>query len=153
MRCLKWMGGNRADAEDALANAALSAFRKFPPGGELESPAAWLSQVVRNACIDLLRTRKREWSLRAEPQDDSAPSALECQRDPAPGPEDHYLQRETLERLGHALEALPAHLREPLLQRVGDGLSYAQLAGQSASSEVSLRKRVQEARRLLRRSL
>jgi RNA polymerase sigma factor (sigma-70 family) len=151
--CLKLLGGNRADAEDALNHAALVAFRRFPLLEELDSPKAWLARVVRNTCIDLLRMRDRERAWRAEPREVSAPSELERQLDPGPNPEDSYLQREVMNQLCRALQAIPSHLREPLLQRAMTELSYSQMASQSPLTEVNLRKRVQEARRLLRKHI
>ncbi|WP_272491325.1 RNA polymerase sigma factor [Corallococcus exercitus] len=147
--CLRLMGGHRADAEDALGNAALCAFRNLPPSQALANPKGWLAQVARNACLDLLRARTREWRSRAETQDTSAPSELERLRDTRPNPEDHCLQRESVVWLGRALRTLPPHLRKPLLQRAR-AVPYSRMAQQSPVTEVNLRRRVREAKRLLR---
>ncbi|OJH42506.1 RNA polymerase sigma factor [Cystobacter ferrugineus] len=151
--CLKLMGGNRADAEDALSQAAQSALRKFPSSEELENPKAWLVRVVRNASIDLLRMRKREWNSRVLIQGEPELSELEQQEEPGSNPEERYLQREGMRQLYLSLQDLPPHLRKPLLDRSVRGLSYAQIAQQSELTEVNLRKRVQEARRLLKENL
>jgi RNA polymerase sigma-70 factor, ECF subfamily len=51
--------GDRADAEDATHDAALTAWRHL---GELRDPAkfeAWFGRIVVNACRDRLRARRR----------------------------------------------------------------------------------------------
>lgn len=149
--CLKLMGGNQADAEDALSQAALAALLHLPPSDKLENAKAWLVRVVCNTSIDLLRRRNREWDLRAVPQEDEPDgSDLERQQAPGPNPEERYLQRERMRQLCRSLRTLPRHLRRPLLQHTVRGLSYAQMAKRSKLTEVNLRKRVQDARQLLR---
>jgi len=151
--CLKLMAGNRADAEDALSQASLAALRKLPPE-PLDNPKAWLVRVVCNASIDLLRTRRREWSLRVTlPDNETDMSELERQEAPGPNPEERYLQREGMRQLCLSLRNLPPHLRKPLLEHSVSGLSYAQISQRSKLTEVNLRKRVQEARCLLRENL
>lgn len=52
--CLKWMNGNRIDAEDALSCAMLKAWEKAQKYvGEIANFKAWLIRLTYNLCIDI----------------------------------------------------------------------------------------------------
>jgi len=55
----RWLTRTQADAEDALQEAVLRAFRSFDRLRP-ESPRAWLLHIVRNCCYDLRKRRERE---------------------------------------------------------------------------------------------
>jgi len=50
---------NRADAEDALQEAALKGFKKFQTYDAGKSFKGWWFAIVHNCCIDLFRERQR----------------------------------------------------------------------------------------------
>jgi len=54
----QWYLGNRADAEDAVQDAVLSAYNSFPQF-KGENARAWLFQIVRNRCLRMLESRGR----------------------------------------------------------------------------------------------
>lgn len=148
--CRRALG--RADGEDAFSRATLLMLRASASTEDLQKPAAWLQEIVRHACVDLHRERTRRGRrllLVDEDLDDLAKAA----RAAAGDPERTFLERETLARLERAIRALPTTLRAPLLLRVEDDLSYAEMAARLAESEESLRKRVQIARQIVRRSV
>jgi RNA polymerase sigma factor (sigma-70 family) len=58
--CVKWMGGNPTDAEDALSRAMLKAWEKLQKyGGEITNFKAWLTTLAHNLCVDIHRERSR----------------------------------------------------------------------------------------------
>src|ERR1700741_4098640 len=57
-RLARWQLGNDAAAQDAVQEACLKALRSFETRTGA-SAKAWFLAVVRNACIDALRQRKR----------------------------------------------------------------------------------------------
>jgi RNA polymerase sigma-70 factor (ECF subfamily) len=59
--CIKWMGGNPTDAEDALSRAMLKAWEKVQKyaAGEISNFKAWLTTLTRNLCVDIYRERSR----------------------------------------------------------------------------------------------
>src|ERR687886_1161625 len=58
--CIKWMGGNTTDAEDALSRAMLKAWEKAQKyAGEIVNFKAWLVTLTRNLCVDIHRERSR----------------------------------------------------------------------------------------------
>lgn len=59
--CLKWMGGNPTDAEEALSRAMLKAWDKLPDHAEkITNFRAWLTRLIHNLCIDIHRERRRK---------------------------------------------------------------------------------------------
>ncbi|MEM9542942.1 MAG: sigma-70 family RNA polymerase sigma factor [Cyanobacteria bacterium P01_E01_bin.42] len=59
--CLKLMNYNSMDAEDALSQAMLKARDKVQQyWGKIRNLKAWLMQVTRNLCIDIIRKRSKE---------------------------------------------------------------------------------------------
>ncbi len=51
--CLKWMGGNPTDAEDALSRAMLKAWEKVQKyAGKISNFKAWLTTLTHNLCMD-----------------------------------------------------------------------------------------------------
>ncbi len=58
--CIKWMGGNPTDAEDALSRAMLKAWEKVQKyAGEIDNFKSWLSTLTHNLCVDIHRERSR----------------------------------------------------------------------------------------------
>ncbi|NEQ71857.1 MAG: sigma-70 family RNA polymerase sigma factor [Okeania sp. SIO2C9] len=58
--CIKWMGGNSTEAEDALSMAMLKAREKIQQSAKvIENFKAWLAKLTYNLCMDLLKQRTR----------------------------------------------------------------------------------------------
>lgn len=52
--CLKWMNGNRTEAEDALSRAKLKAWEKMQKlAKKIVNLKAWLTRLTHNFCIDI----------------------------------------------------------------------------------------------------
>jgi RNA polymerase sigma factor (sigma-70 family) len=151
-RCMRLLGGHRADTEDVLAQVALKALSadRCVSREDLRSPAAWLGALSHNVCMDLHRERRRErtWQIHRDTGREHEPAIHLAQ-----SPEEAYLHHEALERLRRGIATLPGRLRAPLLLRAEDQLSYKEIAERLQLSEENARKRVQEARDRLRRAL
>lgn len=148
--CRRSLG--REEGEEAFSRATVSMLRATAPAEGIRRPAAWLQEIVRHACVDLHRERTRRGRLLLLVDEDlgelaAAPHAAACD------PERTLLERETLARLERAVRALAPTLRDPLLLRVEEELSYAEMAALLLESEENLRKRVQPARQSARRSV
>src|SRR5919199_560069 len=58
--CIKWMGGNLTDAEDALSRAMLKAWEKVQQyAGKIANYKSWLTRLTHNLCVDIYRERSR----------------------------------------------------------------------------------------------
>lgn len=124
--------GNRADAEDAVQQAFLNAWRarnKARPGAE----KAWMMRIVINECYTLLRRRNR-----TVPLEDA--SAL-----PAPEMPDCGLHE--------AIRRLPEGLRTPLLLKYMEGLTEKEVAAAMHLSLTGVKNRLYRARKALKKLL
>ena len=127
---------NRADAEEAVQEAFLRAwrFRAAVPDGEGVRP--WLYRVVVNACLSKVRSdaRRRTELL----QEDRASAAL--------GPELAALAGDTQRVVLTALATLPDHLRVVVALRYYAGLSEREIAGVIHRRPGTVKSRLHEAK-------
>jgi RNA polymerase sigma-70 factor (ECF subfamily) len=159
------MLGSLFDADDALQETLLRAWRALPrfQGQQLLRP--WLYRIATNVCIDALeRTRKRGLPIQHgrpagpndEPGEQLAESVwVEPYPDEAVGledgyasPEARYEQREAVElAFVAALQHLPASQRAVLLLRDVLGFSAKETAGTLNTTVASVNSALQRARR------
>lgn len=117
----RWIIGNHEDAEDMVQESYLRALKSFAGfrGGDGRS---WLLTIVRNSCYTWLRqNRSHELTTAMHDQLDNA-------EDQAPSPETLLLQAADREVVKSALEELALDLREVLMLRELEGLSYKEIA-------------------------
>jgi len=120
VRLARWIMRDPVAAEDVVQDACVRALQYFPSfrGGD---GRAWLLQIVRNTAYGRLARRGRS----AETEMDEA--SLEV-ADPAPDPEAMMQQGEAMGQLEGALAALPLELRECLVLREFEEMSYRDIA-------------------------
>src|SRR5579884_470063 len=137
------------DAEDAVQETFLRAYRALPQFGGDFHLAAWLGRILANVCADLGNRRLADRQLEER---------LAGRRDDSEEPVEH-LVASTVDRLGlrrvleEALTSLPTTYRDAFFLREIDDRSYAEVAKVMEISEVNARARVSRARSVLRRSL
>ena len=133
----------REEAEDAVQQTFLSAYRSLLSGAEPRHPAAWLATIARNECRARIEQRMREPPL--DPEADPA--------SPLPDPVAAAAARADLGSLWLAIGELPRRQRKVLLLREFSGLSYGELAVALGVSEPTVESLLFRARRNLRRRL
>ena len=147
------MLGDWALAEDAVQDAFLSGYRSFHQfrGDNL---AAWLMRIVANRCRDMLRSRRRNPTVRVDPnpgdpdEADTAPSALDLPST-LESPED-YVERSELNRaIQAALNTLPQDQRLALLLVDVQGFSYEDAGLSMNCSLGTVKSRVSRGRKAL----
>ncbi len=129
------MLGSVQDAEDALQETLLNAWRALPQFGGRSSLKSWLYKIATNACLKTIERRPRrvlpiDYGPAADPHDPFAPPLLESVWiDPYPdtgtepddrraSPEVRYAQRESVElAFIAALQHIPAKQRAVLILR------------------------------------
>src|SRR5262249_45491520 len=117
----RWLMKDERDAQDAVQESYLRAFRFFG-GFQGGTPRAWLLKIVRNTCYTRLQqSRSQQVTEEFDEEHFSAdPGAL--------NPEEALLQNETGRLVRQALETLPANLRETLVLRELEGMSYREIS-------------------------
>jgi len=141
-----WLIGNPHDAQDIVQEAYLRAVRSLAAyrGGDLRS---WVLTIVRNACFDWLRRDKR--SPFDETGDDVPEAATDERTDPI-----RILERaEDIWRIREAITHLPPGIREALVLREMEGMSYKEIATITAVPIGTVMSRLARGRRDLARLL
>src|SRR5579862_8757435 len=117
----RWLTRNDQDAEDAVQEAYLRAFRFFPGfrGGDAR---AWLMKIVRNSCYTWMHANRHQKDAIEFDEElfslDSRPL----------NPEEAALQTDNDAIVRKALEQLPVNAREVLVLRELQGMSYKEIA-------------------------
>lgn len=146
-RCLGWTNGNATEAEDLLGQLLMRLMRVDPEEFEhIKCPRAWMTRVLRHLYVDLVRGNSR-----AHTHDVEIERVLHGRSDRDPAAE--VWRGELSEALQLAIDALPASLRGPLVQRYIEGLDYQQIASCHDITLPTARKRCQLARDRIRRAL
>ncbi|MEH2237063.1 RNA polymerase sigma factor [Nostoc sp.] len=151
--CLKWMGGNLTDAEDALSRAMLKAWEKVQKyAEEIANFKAWLTRLTHNLCVDIHRERDRG-ANRVENIEVYASSEEQGLVSFEDTPE---IAMETGEKrivIRRAIANLPTRLRETYILHFDRELSYHEIAQQQEISYQNVCKRISQARAILREEL
>src|SRR4029434_1144319 len=142
----RWLTRNGQDAEDAVQEACLRAFRFF--GGFRGGDArAWLLKIVRNTCYTQLQnTRPQELAATFDEE-------IHSEDDGSMNPEMLLLRSADSQLLTRALEELPVNFREVLVLRELEGLSYREIAEVSNIPPGTVMSSLSRARERLRQSL
>lgn len=140
------MLGDRADAEDATHDAALTAWRRFGDLRENDHFEAWFGRIVRNVCRDRLRARRRTpLSLDLEPPTPAAEA-----RFASPDQAEAIARRDAL---GSALRTLSPEHREVVILRFYFDLTIEQIATRTGAGSGTVKSRLHYALRYLRSAL
>jgi len=151
--CLWQMDGVREDAEDALSRSMLRALDKLPRmSGRIQNIGAWLSRLTVNLCVDMHREQKRD-ARRLENIDDVLPAAGDVLHADADSPEQVFLHREAITYVCGVIDDLPPRLREPFALRFFQEMAYGDIAERLILTTDNVRKRIQQARDILRQRL
>ncbi len=157
--CALRMTRNPADAEDVRQDAFLKVTTRLDqfagsPGENRDDLHAWVSRIVANASIDVLRKRRdgKIFSLE-EPNgagDETLGSNVTARED---NPEERFARREMRKLMADAITQLPPEMRQVCLLR--DVLQYStqEVAERVGTSAMAVRLRLFRARRRLREKL
>jgi RNA polymerase sigma-70 factor (ECF subfamily) len=124
------MLGSEAEAEEAVQDAFVRAYRSLGTYREQERFGAWLVRILVNRCrTRLVRDRRREETAAAWLRDAHQPYE----------PVEHLAMRD---ELAVALAQLPSEQREAVVLRYADDLAYDEIASITGAGISALKMRV-----------
>ncbi|HEX7797919.1 MAG TPA: sigma-70 family RNA polymerase sigma factor [Vicinamibacterales bacterium] len=142
----RWLTRNDHDAEDVVQDAYLRALRFFG-GFRGDDARAWLLAIVRNTCYDFLRSHRPQ-ELTEAFDEEVHTTSMDSQ-----SPEVVLIRRADQAMVRRALETLPLPLREVIILRELEGLSYKEIADAAGIKIGTVMSRLSRARARLQQLL
>jgi RNA polymerase sigma-70 factor (ECF subfamily) len=141
--------GKHDDAEDLTQDIFLKIFRSLDSFDRRANFQTWLISVSRNLCIDHYRRVRKERELIDRGTDaDEVPAAAQTE-----GPIAALEQRDRVALLRQALGGLPDTLREAVIMRDIQELSYQEIAEKLQLPEGTVKSRINRGRTELARQV
>ena len=142
----RWLIRNEQDAQDAVQEAYLRAFRFFPSfrGGNAR---AWLLKIVRNACYTWLHVNRPLQEATEFDEVHFPPDSRVL------NPEEAVLRNDNVMFVRKALTTLPSNFREVLILRELEGMSYREIADITEMPAGTVMSSLSRARGALRQTL
>lgn len=128
--------GNAADADDAVQEALVKAWKKYTIFHSRSKLSSWVCRITINVAYDMLRQRKRE----TETMDQYIP-------------DDGRHDESQLQALEHAVAELPETFRLPLVMVCFSGVSTEDAAKQLGCSLNAFYWRISRAKQMLREKM
>ena len=126
--------GNREDAEEAIQDAFLRAFKALGDYEDRERFSSWLTRILVNQCRTVLARTKRRDALFAELDPRRLDFIVAAEPDGGAWAD-----------LENVLGQLPAEQREAIVLKYADDLTYEEMSRITGAGESALKMRVQRA--------
>ncbi|MGO8793824.1 MAG: RNA polymerase sigma factor [Candidatus Sulfotelmatobacter sp.] len=142
--------GNAADAEDAVQDALLSAYKHRGQYRGQAQLATWITAIVINSARMQLRrsSRERNLSLSEEPGEAESP-LVNLLPDPRPNPEQECGASELSDQTARLIGQLSPTLRQAIQLREREGLAIREIANLLGVAEGTVKARLSRARKRL----
>jgi len=147
------MVGNHNDADEIVQETFIRAFKNLH---RLRKPGAfvsWLYQIAVNLSIDHRKLRTRRRMLPLDEQQDAMPGFELATSKRVKDPSQVLENKELLEQINEAIEALPAQQRAVVILPEIEGLSKKVISEVLQCSVVTVRTNLHHARKKLRKEL
>ncbi|SRR5260221_2073142 len=146
----RWLLRNPIEAEDIVQEAVLRAFSYFPSFRGVNA-RAWLLQIVRNAAYAAMKKSQgiHMVKLREDTDDADGGDPGVDLVDPAGDPETLLIKSDAHRQVDALLSQLPTELRECVILRELEELSYREIAEITDVPIGTVMSRLWRARRLL----
>lgn len=147
----KFLAGDGADAEDIVQEACIRALAGLESTAVLQ-PRAWFLTIVRNSAYTFLGRHRPKVLVGEDVGDLEAKGALHAAA-PEPDAEATLIAADESAEARRAIAALPLPLRETLIMRLLNGLSYREIALATESPIGTVMSRLARARAALAATL
>ena len=143
-----------ADAEDALQDAYVQAYRKLGDFRGQSELSTWLTRIVINQSLMRVRSRKRDRVVVpfGDGRDGGAP-AMDVADESAESPSDAAVRGEVRKVLERRIDELPDAFRSVFVMREVEDMTARETAEALGIPEATVRTRLFRARALLRQAL
>ncbi len=148
------MSGHDDDAEDALSEASLRALQAWmtkPP--HLSNIQGWFYRLLQNHCRNMQKSRTRRMRVVQCVEDVSDLASEPRAEESTASPEDMILNDEMNHAIRSAIDELPPRLQTTAALYFLQELKCPDIATQLGLSPANVRKRLQQARELLKARL
>ena len=134
--------GERENTEDCAQEAMIRLWRSLDSFRFDCAFETWAYRIAANCSLDFLRKAKRRQDVPLEPLAEEGFDPA----DPNPGTEETVIRKEERQRLREAIAALPEDQRDALVLTQLEGKSYEEAARMMATTEGTIKSRVNRAR-------
>jgi len=144
----RWLMRDAASAEDVLQEAMLRALAYFPSFKGV-NPRGWLLQIVRNTAYASMNLNRGVELVPMTNAPDEANDVIAQLPSGEDDPEASLIKARERDRIRQMIAALPIELRETLVLRELEELSYKEIADVTHTPIGTVMSRLWRARRLL----
>lgn len=130
---------SEADARDALQDLYVKLWNTRDRLNAVTNPKGYCATLLRNLCIDRIRSARRFGEV-----------GLDDREDPAASVEDRLEAQERLNTVLSAFESLSEGQREVVNMRIFENMSYEEMAARTGKSKLTLRVLLSTARKTLK---
>lgn len=141
---------NHEDAEDAVQETFLNAFRHIQTFDGRSAFSTWLTRIGINSALMILRKKRKSREVSAQNSNES--DELWEVEDPAPDPEQQYAEQEPWRLVRDAIAGLRPSIRRALEMHTLQGRSIEEMASEMGVSVCAVKARLFHARAALRKS-
>lgn len=143
---------NRADAEDSLQAASIKAYRGLD-SFRGDDPKPWFLRIVRNEAMRMLRQRHRVRTYELTLDEEIANARSAGIGKPESDPAKMLITKEEGFSVRNAISGLSVNLRETIMLRELEGLSYQEIAEVTEVPIGTVMSRLARARNALLKAL
>ena len=143
---------NPDEAEDVVQEAYVRAYTHLDQFAGAAKFSTWLTKIAIHEALARLHKRSRMGEADST-KDTEKSGGIESLKSTSQNPEEQIFEKQVLELLEAAVEALPDNLRSVFLMREIEEMSTAETAECLGLSESAVKIRLHRARKLLRQNL
>jgi RNA polymerase sigma-70 factor, ECF subfamily len=141
---------NQEDAEDALQDAFLRAYKALPRFEQRCSFSTWMTKIAINSALMILRKRRRRSEVSFDSvSEDSSPGVVFELADSRPDPESICVDRQQYASVVHCISRLRPGTRKVIEMRAAHSSSIKEIARTVGISEAAVKSRLARGRKLL----